>query len=223
MNKPIAVAIYSGGMDSCTLVYDLARTYEVHTLSFDYGQRHRKELDYARAVARDLGIFHKTISLLQLRDLLGRSSLTDVTIDVPEGHYTDETMKATIVPNRNAIMLSIAYGFAVSIGAKLVAIAAHAGDHPIYPDCRQGFIEMLSVTLSTGNDSDIYIHAPYTNRTKADIARLGNELGVPWNHTWSCYKGLSLHCGRCGTCVERREAFALAGINDPTEYGGILS
>jgi 7-cyano-7-deazaguanine synthase len=139
-------------------------------------------------------------------------------MDVPEGHYEAESMKATVVPNRNAIMISIAYGHAVSIGAETVGVGVHAGDHAIYPDCRAQFIDMLSSTLQVGNDSDLRIYAPFIDKTKSDIVKYGTALGVPFDLTWSCYKGLEKHCGRCGTCVERKEAFQLAGVNDPTEY-----
>lgn len=216
-----AVVIFSGGMDSTTLLYDLSQDHEVYAVSFDYGQRHKRELYGAAFIAKNLGIDWRLGDLYGISSLLKGSSLTSPEIKVPDGHYTDETMRITVVPNRNAIMLSIAWGYATSIGAVMVATGVHAGDHAIYPDCRNGFIESLShsLELATEGYSDCYrIFAPYVNITKKDIVLKGNELGVPWELTWSCYKGGDLHCGTCGTCVERIEAFKLANVYDPTHY-----
>jgi 7-cyano-7-deazaguanine synthase len=215
ISKPKAVAIFSGGMDSTVLIYDLLKEYEVHALSFMYGQRHRKELDFAMRTARTLKIPHHIVPLNTLGQLLGGSSLTDASLEVPEGHYTDETMRSTIVPNRNAIMLSIAYGHAIAIRAQVVATAVHAGDHAIYPDCRSSFLSLLEEAFQEGCDSSIELVAPYVMKTKTEIAQLGMLLDVPFQDTWSCYKGGEIHCGRCGTCVERKEA--LYGF-DPTRY-----
>lgn len=216
--NPKAVVIFSGGMDSTVLLYDLKAHYDLTAISFNYGQRHRKELAYALKTTELLRIPHHVVPLHNLSQLLGGSALTDRSVPIPEGHYTSETMRSTIVPNRNAIMLSIAYGHAISIGAAFVATAVHAGDHAIYPDCRNEFIVRLENALKSGNDSDCGIWAPYVMRSKADICKLGVELNVPFQMTWSCYKGGDFHCGVCGTCVERREAFQLTGTVDPTIY-----
>jgi 7-cyano-7-deazaguanine synthase len=216
--KPKAVVIFSGGMDSTVLVYDLVKDHEVHALSFMYGQRHSKEIEYAVRTVRELNIHHHIVPLHNLAQLLGGSALTNRDIPVPEGYYTAESMKATIVPNRNAIMLSIAYGHAVAIKAECVATAVHAGDHAIYPDCRKDFLGRLEKALMSGNSSGITIYAPYVDKTKANICAYGAHLGVPFEKTWSCYKGGIFHCGVCGTCVERKEAFELTGVADYTIY-----
>ena len=149
------------------------------------------------------------------------SALTSKTIEVPEGHYADESMKATVVPNRNMILLAIAAGYAQGIGAKYVAYAPHMGDHPVYPDCRPEFIQSAgnTISLGTGWDNDgVVLITPFSALTKADIVTIGSKLHIPYELTWSCYSGGKIHCGKCGTCVERKEAFDLAGIDDPTEY-----
>lgn len=220
-----AVTLLSGGMDSTTLAYDLAAEHgaeNLYGISFDYGQRHRtRELHMAMITAERLDIPHTVVDLRSLTVLLAGSALTDE-VEVPEGHYSEETMKATVVPNRNAIMLSIATGLAVSKGYDTVACAVHAGDHPIYPDCRPDFIEALSTALRLGTEGfapeGFRIYAPFVYLSKAEIAARGDDLNVPWEDTWSCYVGGERHCGRCGTCVERAEAFDIAGVDDPTDY-----
>ncbi|MEU2354414.1 7-cyano-7-deazaguanine synthase QueC [Streptomyces misionensis] len=221
-----AVLIASGGMDSAVTAYELrARGSEVFLLSFDYGQRHRVELDHLMQVAERLDVPHETVDLSGLGRLLSGSALTDTSVAVPDGHYSDQSMRSTVVPNRNMIMLSIAAGVAVSRGADILAFGAHAGDHPIYPDCRPAFFEQLGKVIQAGNDGYLApgfrLEAPFLYLTKADIARRGHELGVPFELTWSCYKGGTVQCGTCGTCVERKEAFALAGVADPTEYADL--
>lgn len=217
-----AIAIVSGGMDSVTLAYLLAsRGYTLHLLSFNYGQRHVRELEYAARCAADLGAQHTIIDLSSITPLLSGSALTD-NIDVPEGHYAALNMRLTVVPNRNAIMLSIAYAVAVAEGATVVATGVHAGDHPIYPDCRPEFIaafDAMELHATDGYAADgLHLYAPFVHMSKAEIVALGASLFVPYEHTWSCYKGGDAHCGVCGTCVERREAFQLAGVADPTKY-----
>lgn len=214
------VAVASGGMDSTTLCYWLHDHDRLgHVVSFDYGQRHRKELAYAADVAADLGVQHTTIDLSMVGHHLGGSALTD-NIDVPDGHYAEDNMRITVVPNRNQIMLSIAAGFAVANGHDAVATAVHSGDHAIYPDCRTAFIDAIdtSTRLATAGFGDVRVDAPFVDIDKTEIARIGDRLGVPWDRTWTCYKGGDVHCGRCATCVERQEAFHLADVNDPTVY-----
>ncbi len=173
----------------------------------------------AKAIANHLNTPHIILDLKSLGAQLGGSALTD-DIDVPHGHYAHENMKITVVPNRNMILLAATGGVAVANNMRRIATAVHAGDHYVYPDCRPEFTLSCSRTLSlaTAGFGDITIEAPFVNKTKADIATIGNELGVPWQDTWTCYEGGDIHCGRCATCVERIEAFALAGVEDPTEY-----
>lgn len=217
-----AIAIVSGGLDSVTLAYHLAtQGHALRLLSFDYGQRHKKELDYARRAAVALNARHDVIDLSALTPFLTGSALTDA-IDVPEGHYAAPNMAVTVVPNRNAIMLAVAYAVAVAEGAEMVATAVHAGDHFIYPDCRPEFIAAFDVMERYATDgyavAGLHLYAPFVNMSKAEIVALGASLFVPYADTWSCYKGGAVHCGVCGTCVERREAFQLAGVTDPTQY-----
>lgn len=217
------VAIVSGGMDSVAMAYLLsAAGHELDLVSFDYGQRHSRELHYARLAAEALGCSWRLIDLLSLSPALTGSALTDDRVDVPDGHYAAETMRATVVPNRNMIMLAIAGADAVARGADAVATAVHAGDHFIYPDCRPDFIDAMTEALRLGNRGfavpDLQVLAPFVAKAKADIVTAGAAIGVPWADTWSCYRGMERHCGSCGTCVERREAFALAGVEDPTPY-----
>ncbi len=214
------LVICSGGLDSVTLAYKIAAEHELLALiSFDYGQRHKKEISFAAICAENLGAEHLVIDISHIGGLLSGSALTDG-IAVPDGHYAEESMKITVVPNRNAIMLAIAYGIASARGAEAVAAAVHGGDHFIYPDCRPAFIESFQTMQNhaLAGMPEIQLYTPFVNITKADIVATGQKLDVPFASTWSCYKGEDLHCGRCGTCVERLEAFALAGVADPTEY-----
>lgn len=212
-----SVIIVSGGLDSITLLYDKAETIAL-AVSFDYGQNHgAKELPFAAHHCRKLGIPHITIPLSFMHRYF-KSSLLDGAEAIPEGHYAEENMKSTVVPFRNGIMLAIATGIAESHGLKRVYIANHGGDHTIYPDCRPDFIQAMDGAATAGTFVNVRIEAPYTNITKADIVRRGTALGVDYSKTWSCYKGSDVHCGKCGTCVERKEAFLEAGVKDPTEY-----
>lgn len=218
-----AVVILSGGLDSTVLAYRMrAEGHTLTLLSFDYGQRHRCELDYASRTARKLGSDHHVVDLTALTGLLTGSSLTDTAVVVPDGHYTDSSMRTTVVPNRNALMLDIAVACAVARGAEAVAFGAHSGDHPIYPDCRPTFVEAYRRMALIANEgfttTGFTILAPLLHETKAGIVATGAALGVPFADTWSCYKGGSTHCGTCGTCVERRDAFELASVQDPTVY-----
>lgn len=213
--------ICSGGLDSVTLAYKIAKEHKLMgLLSFNYGQRHSKELYYARLCADDLGAAHYVLDISPIGALLSGSALTSDDVPVPDGHYAEDTMKITVVPNRNAIMLSIAYGIACSKGLEAVAAAFHGGDHFIYPDCRPEFAASFGVMQDLALDGvgKIALYTPFITQSKADIVRAGNDIGVPFVKSWSCYKGGEIHCGRCGTCVERQEAFALAGVEDPTQY-----
>ena len=217
--KRKTVLIYSGGMDSTVLLYDLlAEGDEVATLSINYGQRHRRELEAAEAIAGCLGVEHHTADLSALRPLLAGSSQTSAGIAVPHGHYAAETMKLTVVPNRNMLMLAVAGAWAISRKADCVAYAAHAGDHAIYPDCREEFVRPLAQALENADWHRVKIARPFIEMTKAEICALGSRLVVPFGVTYSCYEGRERHCGKCGTCVERKEAFQLANVNDPTDY-----
>ncbi|WP_037312467.1 7-cyano-7-deazaguanine synthase QueC [Ruegeria halocynthiae] len=212
--------VCSGGLDSVSLAHVLADQGNLSRLvSFDYGQRHTKELDFAAACASRLGVPHHVIDLRSVGASLTGSALTD-DLEVPDGHYEEETMKVTVVPNRNAIMLTIAYGVAAAQGDDAVAAAVHGGDHFIYPDCRPGFTNAFDTMqrAALAGYADVSLHVPFVHRTKADIVTEGARVNTPFAETWSCYKGGDLHCGRCGTCVERREAFDLAGVDDPTTY-----
>ncbi|MGJ8639422.1 MAG: 7-cyano-7-deazaguanine synthase QueC [Opitutaceae bacterium] len=213
------VIIYSGGLDSTVLLYHLrAAGHELHALSVDYGQRHRCELDRAAKICAELDIPNPVANLASIQPLLAGSSLTSPDIDVAEGHYTEENMKSTVVPNRNMILLSIATGHALSIGAEQVAYAAHSGDHAIYPDCRNEFADAMERAIELCDWEQVALIRPFVNWSKADIVRRGAELDLPFAETWSCYNGRTQHCGRCGTCIERREAFYLAKVADPTSY-----
>jgi 7-cyano-7-deazaguanine synthase len=262
-----SVAIVSGGLDSTILVYDMIdRGYTPHMLSFNYGQRHNKELRFAEYTAKKLGLKHDIVDLTGITHLISNSALTSRStvedlhklaefstsfdeldeetkkriesqraIEVPEGHYAEDTMKATVVPNRNMMMLSIAAAIAVNNKYRCIATGVHGGDHFIYPDCRPEFIGFVDDAIITGtegfhnfetNEAENIqsIFAPFITKTKADIAHRGIELKVPFEETWSCYKGGDKHCGRCGTCVERLEAIDAAerDLNrvgyDKTEY-----
>jgi 7-cyano-7-deazaguanine synthase len=221
----IGVVVVSGGMDSVTLAYYLKDMYtglEWHYMSFDYGQRHVKELEYAVLNAEKLGARHDIVNLQPLTRLLvpSGSVLVNMEAEVPEGHYAEDSMRATVVPNRNAIMLSIAVAAAVVDEAEFVAAGMHAGDHFVYPDCRPTFFDAFHHAMRMANKGfwSGRLIAPFIEITKSDIVRIGAQLGVDYSQTWSCYKGGVIHCGECGTCVERKEAFDLAGVEDPTKY-----
>jgi len=214
-----AIALVSGGMDSATLLHHLLDAgYDVRGISFDYGQRHVRELQAAAALCERKGVAHRIADLTAITPLLGDNSLSSRSVDVPEGHYAEETMKLTVVPNRNMIMLSVAIAWAISSQADSVAYAAHSGDHAIYPDCRPEFAEAMDQAARLCDWRPITLLRPFIDMDKGDIARRGSELGVPFELTWTCYQGGAQHCGRCGACNERKEAFAKHGVPDPTEY-----
>jgi 7-cyano-7-deazaguanine synthase len=214
-----ALVLFSGGLDSTVLATQMKQeATETRLLSIDYGQRHAKELDHSQKVADHLGLAHEILKLTQLGQILGGSSLTDKSMTLPEGHYAEESMKSTVVPNRNMILLALAGGHALSLGFDTIAYAAHAGDHTIYPDCRPEFADAMDTALSLADWNTLSLHRPFVDMTKSDLVSLGAELDAPLHLTWSCYAGNEIHCGKCGTCVERKEAFALAKIPDPTKY-----
>lgn len=209
--------IVSGGMDSITLLYDHKDEIALG-ISFDYGSNHNaREIPFAKMHCERLGIKHITINLDFMHQYF-KSSLLDGAEAIPEGHYADDNMKSTVVPFRNGIMLAIAIGIAESNNLDQVFIANHGGDHTIYPDCRPEFINAIDAAATAGTYNNVKVIAPYTKITKSDIARFGKRLGIDYAETWSCYKGGEVHCGKCGTCVERKEALAEAGIEDKTIY-----
>jgi 7-cyano-7-deazaguanine synthase len=212
-----AILILSGGVDSVTMLYDYQDQIAL-AVSFDYGSNHNaREIPFAKLHCERLGIAHMVIPLSFMAEHF-KSSLLEGSEAIPEGNYDDDNMKSTVVPFRNGIMLSIAVGLAESRGLKHVMMANHGGDHAIYPDCRPEFVDAFSEAARTGTYEGVTLLSPYTNLTKADIVRRGKALNIDYSETWSCYKGGDKHCGLCGTCRERREAFAEAGVEDNTLY-----
>ena len=213
------VVLLSGGMDSVTAFHEVRRRQEVvAALSFDYGSKHNaREIPFAELHARRAGVPHRTINLGFMNECFA-SDLLKSGGEIPDGHYAADNMKRTVVPFRNGIMLAVACGFAESMEAEALAIAAHSGDHAIYPDCREPFMRAMGAAMEEGTYARIRLLRPFIAMDKAAIARRGSELGIDFSETWSCYKGGEIHCGTCGTCIERREAFILAGIADPTHY-----
>jgi len=213
-----AVLILSGGMDSTTLLYDLiGQGFEVSAITFNYDQKHKKEILCAQKTCAKLSVSHKVISLSVLNDL-APSSLTRADWSVPEGHYAEETMKQTVVPNRNMVFLSLAASYAIGTGAGHLFYAAHAGDHAIYPDCRPVFVSAMTTAFHLCDWNDLVLQVPYLFLSKGDIAKKGIGLEVDYADTWSCYKGGERPCGKCGACTERLEAFRDAGATDPLAY-----
>ncbi len=213
------IVLCSGGVDSVTALYQAQSEHEVvGVLGFHYGSKHNdRELPYARFHAGRLVIPFRVVEL-GFMDGLFASNLLRSGGEIPEGHYAAESMKRTVVPFRNGILLSIAAGYAESVGAGGVLIAAHTGDHTIYPDCRETFMEAMGRAIEEGTYAGVKLLRPFIGCDKAAIVRRGAKLGIDYGRTWSCYKGGPVQCGSCGTCIERREAFQLAGIPDPTEY-----
>lgn len=209
--------ILSGGMDSVTMLYEYRERIAI-AVTFDYGSKHNaREIEFARMHCERLGIPHLIIPLDFMAQYF-KSSLLKGGEEIPEGSYDDDNMKSTVVPFRNGIMLSVAAGLAETHGLRYIMMANHSGDHAIYPDCRPQFVEAMSEAVKAGTYDGITLFAPYTGISKTDIALKGKHLGIDYSETWSCYKGGEKHCGKCGTCVERREALRDAGINDTTEY-----
>ncbi|WP_447556213.1 7-cyano-7-deazaguanine synthase QueC [Vreelandella sp. EE22] len=218
-HSPATVVIYSGGMDSFTVMHRaLQEGLTVHALSFDYGQRHRRELDIARTVCEKLGIPHQVVDIRAIHGLIDNSALTDQTALMPDADYAEENLQATVVPNRNMILLSLAIAKAVNIGASCVDYGAHGGDHVLYPDCRPEFVEAMRHAAAIANFDPIEVRAPYLKATKADILREGLVMGLDYRDTWTCYEGRELACGKCGSCRERLAAFAANNVVDPLAY-----
>ena len=217
--KKNVIVLCSGGMDSVVALHWAAQKHSVTlALSFDYGSKHNdREIPCAALQAKALGLPHFTLQLGFMKDCF-ESHLLKNGAAIPMGHYEEASMRQTVVPFRNGIMLSVAAGLADSKGASGLVIAAHAGDHAIYPDCREEFMQSMGDAIRLGTYAEVEVIRPFIDRSKAEITRLGNELGVDFAQTWSCYVGGEIHCGECGTCVERREAFELAGVPDPTSY-----
>lgn len=213
------VLIHSGGIDSTVLLAHLLHQgREVHALSVDYGQRHRREIEAAREICNHYKVPHRVADLRALAPLFGSNALTDDKVAVPEGHYEELSMKATVVPNRNMLLIAVAAAWAMSLKAKSVAYGAHGGDHAIYPDCRPAFADALDQAIRLADWHEVSLERPFVGMDKTAIVKRGAELGVPFALTWSCYVGGAKHCGRCGTCVERKEAFLRSGVVDPTVY-----
>ena len=218
MKKQKAVVIFSGGMDSTTLLYWAKDIYDYLTvITINYGQRHKKEIECAKSICKKLNLEHDIVDISSIKTLLKNNALTD-DVKVPEGHFADPIMKSTVVPNRNMLLLSVALCSACVRDADEVLYGAHFGDHAIYPDCRKEFVEALDKASRLCWYKEIKIIAPFVDKNKTDIAKLGEKLNVPFENTWSCYNGRELHCGKCGTCVERIEAFEDAEIKDKTKY-----
>ncbi|MFT6692310.1 MAG: 7-cyano-7-deazaguanine synthase [Colwellia sp.] len=212
------VVIFSGGMDSFTVLHRALKDgKEVYALTFDYGQKHVKEIACASKVCQQLGVAHKVIDISSINQLLAGSSLTD-DIDIPEGHYEAESMKSTVVPNRNMILLSLAVGYAVSVEAAQVYYGAHSGDHAIYPDCRPEFVMKMNEVCQIANYQAVEIFSPYLTNSKSDILTDGLKMGLRYDDTWTCYNGRAQACGKCGACQERLEAFADNNMTDPLAY-----
>jgi 7-cyano-7-deazaguanine synthase len=212
------VVIFSGGMDSYTVLHKVLKDgFEVFALTFNYGQKHSKEIDYAKRACDRLGVAHKVVDITQINQLLSGSSLTS-NMDMPEGHYAGENMKATVVPNRNMILLSLAVGYAVSINVTKVFYGAHSGDHEIYPDCRPEFVEKMNAVCAIANYDSVEIVTPYINDDKAGVLSDGISMGLDYALTWTCYNGREKACGKCGACVERLEAFAENHVSDSLNY-----
>lgn len=212
-----AVVICSGGLDSTTLLYKtLNDGMQVYPIAFNYGQRHVKELDSLRNVLKLLNMSPSIVDISSIGPIL-KSALTS-DIEVPDGHYEEDSMKVTVVPNRNMIMISIAVGYAESIGADYVRFGVHSGDHAIYPDCRPEFLHSMKQVIKNSTYNSPILEAPFMGCRKEDIVIIGNILKVPFELTWSCYKGGEVHCGKCGTCIERKESFTKALVKDPTIY-----
>ena len=212
------IVVYSGGLDSFTLLNEAIRSgKEVSTLSFNYGQKHSKELNYVEKFCSKEAIDSKIVDVSSIKELFQGSSLTDE-VDIPKGHYEDDSMKSTVVPNRNMILIALALGYAVTKEAEEVWFGAHSGDHAIYPDCRPEFVEKMDAVARIANYSPIAVKAPYIAMSKTEILAIGLNMQLDYGLTWTCYEGKELACGICGACHERLESFAANNVIDPIKY-----
>ncbi|AWY00863.1 7-cyano-7-deazaguanine synthase QueC [Marinomonas primoryensis] len=212
------VVVYSGGMDSFTVLNTAIQNgLDVYALSFDYGQKHSKELEVAAQVCRTLGVSHKVVDITAINSLMANSSLTGDT-KIPEGHYEDDSMKSTVVPNRNMVLLSMAIAYAVSLEAGKVYYGAHSGDHHIYPDCRPEFVDAMNAVSKIANYQSVEIVTPFLYSSKGDILKAGLSMNLDYANTWTCYNGREKSCGKCGACCERLDAFREQGKTDPLDY-----
>ena len=213
-----AVVVYSGGMDSFTVLNTAIQNgLDVYALSFNYGQKHSKELEVAALVCKELNIPHKVVDITAINSLMANSSLTG-DADIPEGHYEDDNMKSTVVPNRNMVLLSMAIAYAVSLEAGKVYYGAHSGDHHIYPDCRPEFVEAMNAVSKIANYQSVEIVTPFLHSSKGAILKAGLDMQLDYGKTWTCYNGREKSCGKCGACHERLEAFTEQGKTDPLDY-----
>jgi len=219
----IGVVIVSGGMDSVTLLHDLIKRKDIYgdvtiyAISFNYGQRHNKELLCAWRQCQEVGVDHKILDMHVLNEV-APSVLTRRDRQVPEGHYQDSNMKATVVPNRNMVMLSLATAYCIGLGGDIVFYGAHGGDHAIYPDCRPTFVDAMNKVMQLCDWTKVRLEVPYLRLNKTNILTIGKWLGVDYSQTWTCYNGRDKACGRCGSCQERLEAFKNLGLVDPLTY-----
>ncbi len=214
-----SIVLLSGGLDSTVLLAKLvAEKRTVFALGVHYGQRHSREIDAARAVCAHFGVEYRLADLSAISGFFGHNSLTDSAVPVYEGAYNEIGMKTTVVPARNLLLISVATAWAIAEKCETVAYAAHGGDHAIYPDCREEFAQKLDAVMRVADWHPVRLERPFVGMSKADIVRLGSAIGAPLDLTWSCYNGGEKHCGKCSTCIERREAFREAGVKDPTLY-----
>src|SRR5579862_4181119 len=219
------VCIISGGLDSCVAAYDMKKNLGLDDLiliTFNYGQKHKKEIGYAQQIAKTLNCPWELIDFVMPKEAFNKSSLTSETKEIPEGYYAEENMRSTVVPNRNTIMLSFAWAYACGINASVLGCGAHAGDHFIYPDCRPDYFHHLEKAFKLGTElcshPDLYLYVPLLDMHKSEVVKKGIDLGVPFTKTWTCYKGLDIPCGKCGSCDERINAFDTLGLKDPVRY-----